>query len=364
MNYRRSLLLILSWVLIEGCAASKSNDSSTNSAQVCVGVDCQVGVSGKASYNIWLSTAGAGVAGTSALKDGTALCAVQNPSCDPDDATSCSNAAPTIGQGGTASGKSSPSAGSGVLLPSDFAPGGVAGNVASAIGASGIANALGGINLGGANFGGSNVSGSSGSPVVSSAGAVAVAMACRVQRDQVVTRTTCEPAGQGTLGAPCVSRANCAAGFACVEENGTAQCRPYCCRGVGSCPIGTFCDQRSTKELVTTNERLTVSVCMPGVDCRFDDYPCPTDKTCSCPSGKACGVVRSDGTTACVVPGSGTEGQPCPCAAQHVCSEAIGSCFKVCSLTSRELACTDGFCQASASLSSDWGLCVRSASLL
>lgn len=328
MKYSRSLFVISIWFVAQGCDASKAELAPAYSSG-CVGARCQPDPQNKEQYDILVGSAGAGVAGTTASSPSALppLCSVQNPTCDPDDASSCNHVVPSIGAGGASYGTSSAGATNG----SDDA----------------LAN-------GGTSFGGAT--GQAG---------VGVALACRIQRDILPTRATCEPAGSGKTGAPCLSRANCAAGLACVEENGTAQCRPYCCRGVGSCPNGTYCDQRSTKELVAATERLTVSVCLPAVECRFDDpYPCPPDRTCSCPVGKACGVVRPDGTTACVAPGVGTEGQPCPCAAGHVCSGTLGSCFKVCSLSSSDPGCVDGFCQSSESLSSNWGICVGPSSLL
>lgn len=326
----------------------------------CKGANCQTGGQGKNEYELTLGAAGAGIAGSSS-GGGSAvlasLCAVQNPGCDPDDATSCSYASPTVGQGGATS-NTLPGEGTGAQLPSDV--------ILASAGTAGDASELGGSAAVATSAGGRSGAGAAGKDAgTGGAGTGGARMACRVQRDQLVVRTTCEPAGTGTTGAPCANRANCAAGFACVEENGTAQCRAYCCRGVSSCPSGTFCDQRFTKELVTTNERLTVSVCMPAVDCRFDEpFPCPADRACSCPAGKACGVVRSNGATACVVPGAGVEGQSCPCAAQHVCSDTLGTCFKICSLTSSDPACSSGFCQSSSSLPAQWGICVNSASLL
>jgi hypothetical protein len=341
-------------MLAQGCSVAQSGSTALAGSSPCTSPKCQTGAQSKDDYAIVLAMAGAGAAGTTAVLEGASLptlCQVQKPSCDPDDATSCSNAAPVTGQGGAPGSLGSTDSASGSQARPSSAGGA---DSAGTGGTSEHASTSGQSNAGGYNAG-QTPGGTAG----------AIAMACRVQRDLLVTLTTCEPAGQGTLGAPCVGRSNCAAGFACVEENGTAQCRPYCCRGVSSCSAGTYCDLRPTKELVATAERPTVSVCMPGVDCRFDDpYPCPPDRTCSCPLGKACGVVRADGTTACVTPGTGTEGQSCPCAAGHVCSDALGSCLKVCSLASRDPTCGDGICQASASLPADWGICVSSAALL
>lgn len=315
---------MLVWVLAEGC--SNVGDSSTESPGNCIGPTCQSGTQRKYEYTVVVGAAGAGgtvtaeAAGSVARAPLPKLCSVQQPTCDPDSAVACG-------------------------LQSS-AEGGSAGDAAT---------------HGGAYSGGSLTL--SLDSVVAGSRADA---ACRIVRDGTQTLTRCEIAGKGTLGAPCVSDANCAAGFTCVEETGTAQCRPYCCRGADSCPAGTYCDLRPLKELQDSIERIWVSVCMPGASCRFDEpYPCPADKKCSCPAGKTCGAVRGDGTTACVVPGDGIEGSPCPCAANHVCADALGSCLKVCDLTSLDPSCgEDGICQTSTNLPFPWGLCVSSSALL
>jgi hypothetical protein len=347
-TYESFAFLVLLWVFAQGCEVSKSASESAVSGPDCVGPACQKGAQLKNTFALALAVAGAGMGGAvTSTASVLTLCGVQKPSCDPDDTGSCRNAVPPIGQGGASSVELAAGAGSidrNASSNADTADGNPKGD--SLVG------------------GGTGAGGSDGTGGASSA-AGAPAMACRIQRDLPVVLASCEPAGTGTLGAPCVSRANCAAGLACVEENGTAQCRPYCCRGVSSCPAGTYCDSRPTKELVATTERLSVSVCVHGVECRFDDpFPCLADRDCSCPTGKTCGLVRADGTTACITPGNGTEGQPCPCAAGHVCAETLGTCFKVCRLVSNAQACSAGFCQASANLASIWGICLSSDALL
>lgn len=328
MSRGLSYFVVSVW-LFAVCCGNVSTDA-TGASGDCIGPTCQAGTQNKTSYTMtgW-DTAGAGGraatglagAGADAIPALPKLCSVQSPTCDPDDVTACNS--PRARGGGGDSGTET----GGAAAVQGVIPAGAAG-----VEAAGRASSL----------------------------------ACRVGRYDAQPVTRCEPAGNGALGAPCVSDQNCAAGFSCVEESGTAQCRPYCCRGDDSCPTGTYCDVRPVKELEELIDRIWVSVCMPGASCRFDEpYSCPADRKCSCPAGKTCGAVRGDGTTACVTPGDGLEGEPCPCAANHVCADSLGSCLKVCDLTSREVSCGEqGICQNSTNLPYPWGICVSSSAFL
>ncbi|MBN1612130.1 MAG: hypothetical protein JW940_36195 [Polyangiaceae bacterium] len=189
---------------------------------------------------------------------------------------------------------------------------------------------------------------------------VGVALSCQVQAGPDGQRAVCASAGTGTSGSPCVSGADCAPGFACVEAAGTAQCRRYCCNDRESCDTGTYCAKRTLR--LDANAALapvTVPVCVTAVACPLlEPYPCPEDTTCFCPDKTACTVVRADGTTDCLPPGTGVEGDKCPCAAGHVCSQGTNTCLKICKLTVAEPQCTEGLCQRSKSLPDGYGLCV------
>jgi len=195
--------------------------------------------------------------------------------------------------------------------------------------------------------------------------AAAASSACQIARVDEVVRSSCESAGLGTRGAPCISAADCAAQHTCVEQSGTAQCRPYCCGDPELCPVGTYCAKRPKRELDVGTEELLVMACVPAEACRFDEpFPCDgTVTTCSCPLDKTCGLVRSDGTTACVTPGSGMAGQACPCAAGHVCSASTNTCLEVCSLSDPSACGDSGECQATVNLSREWGVCVTTLTL-
>ncbi len=197
------------------------------------------------------------------------------------------------------------------------------------------------------------------------AGATSV-KACQITRLDEVVRSSCENAGSGQLGAPCMSAADCAPQYTCVEQSGTAQCRPYCCSDPELCPVGTYCALRPKRELVAETTALQVMACVPAEACRFDEpFPCDSAvMTCSCPSDKTCGLVRADGTTACVTPGTGTQGQSCPCAAKHVCSASTNTCLEVCSLSDASACGETGECQSTVNLSREWGVCVTTVTLV
>ena len=106
-------------------------------------------------------------------------------------------------------------------------------------------------------------------------------------------------------------------------------------------------------------EPLAVPVCVQADNCKLDDaYPCdPTQAGgCTCPESKMCTVVRDDGTTSCVTPGSGRSGDACPCAPSYFCSQGVQTCVKVCK-TDRSTDCGTGRCQATAGFPTGFGLC-------
>ena len=161
----------------------------------------------------------------------------------------------------------------------------------------------------------------------------------------------CLPAGSGATGAPCVSSSDCAPGHACVGAV-SGQCRPYCCGDAEHCPDGTFCAERPQRDA-----DLVVPVCVKADNCNLaEPYPCPSGSQCTCEGETACMVVR-DKTTSCVVPGSGTEGQSCPCAWGYFCSKTNGKCSKLCTFSSNP-DCGAKTCTPVPYLPDGWGVCV------
>lgn len=180
------------------------------------------------------------------------------------------------------------------------------------------------------------------------------AFGCYVSSDDGKPVSECLPAGKGVTGSPCVAPSDCAAGFACVGLENAAQCRPYCCEDPESCPGGMFCTERQLAET-----ELHVPVCAPADNCNLaEQYPCPAGSNCTCEGDTACMVVREK-TTSCIVPGSGKEGDSCPCAWGHICSKAINECLKLCQTTSSTPDCGTAKCTPVSELPDGWGVCAQ-----
>lgn len=184
-------------------------------------------------------------------------------------------------------------------------------------------------------------------------------VACRVSATDDGPVRSCGLAGAGRDSDPCTSAADCAGGFACVSEGDAGICRPYCCSvGQDPCASGSYCGERTL-----VGSELEVPVCVRADNCSLSQpFPCENEAECQCQEGTACLVVRKDGTTTCAVPGNGLEGQECPCAWGHVCSQASGTCLKLCEtvvVDGDPPPCGDGICQAAANLPGSWGVCIE-----
>lgn len=177
---------------------------------------------------------------------------------------------------------------------------------------------------------------------------------CHVTNDDGTPSSQCLPSGAGKDGSPCAASNDCAPGFACVGIENAAQCRPYCCADPDACPPSSFCTERPLRD---SNGELEVPVCAPADNCNLaEQYPCPSGSTCTCPAETACMVVREQ-TTSCIQPGTGTEGDACPCAWGHVCSKANNKCLKLCQWTSSSPECGSQKCVSVAYLPDGWGVC-------
>jgi hypothetical protein len=196
------------------------------------------------------------------------------------------------------------------------------------------------------------------------------ALTCRIRSVSGPIVRVCELAGSGRAGAPCTMPTDCAVGLTCVAEGSVGLCRQYCCADPESCPSNTYCTTRSTVvsrdvDKGTWTFGSDVPVCTAAENCPLSDpYPCPEGQNCTCPATKACMIVRRQGLTACVKPGTGTQGQFCPCAAGFACSNTTFTCLKLCQLTSNVSSqaaasqCAAGnTCQASNDVPADWGVC-------
>ena len=166
---------------------------------------------------------------------------------------------------------------------------------------------------------------------------------------------SCGPVGTLPEGSPCLSTTDCAPGLGCVGF-GAGACRPYCCGDLEACAPGTYC---SPEPLVSVSANgpnggtdVLIPVCVLATQCTLLD-----DTTCT--DGLTCTIVRVDGTTSCVEPGSGLLGEHCPCAAGFVCATGIDQCMKLCKIGQPEGCPASYTCQGGAvTYPEGFGVCV------
>jgi hypothetical protein len=172
------------------------------------------------------------------------------------------------------------------------------------------------------------------------AGAAAVdSMGCRIHRETVDSfAPKCSAVNVDTAGgdgSACKAGTDCTAGFDCVVgENGTKQCRHYCCAGTckgreSQSGGATFCD---VQDLVDVNQK--APVCMPLKHCKLLG-------TGECSANESCAVVTENGDTGCVGVGEKQVGASCDtdhCAAGLTCLGTAGSraCFKLCKVSTSD----------------------------
>jgi hypothetical protein len=358
--------LVTSFALpLAGGCSSAGNDDNNGSGS---------GGSGGSSSNVAgtsVNMPNAGQPGAGSGSDVHPLCGTGT--CKPDDASACRNYEPPNSGGadqggapgsGGQSGQGGESAGQGGQAGQGAAAdGGVGGDGSGSAGAGNGGESPGGAGAGGigaggaaAGAGGGGGEGGLGEPIEPSQ------YSCQVVRQNNQPLRQCELAGTGKENAPCFSATDCSAGLACVTEGEVGRCLFYCCSLSGACGPGTYCaerQQRTASGNSTNAEPAPVPVCVPADACSLDeDYPCE-GKDCRCKPGTACMVVRN-GTTTCLEPGTGQQGDACPCAWNHLCSSATNECVKICHIdaTEDESDCGNQKCQASAELPPNFGVCV------
>lgn len=328
------------WLSAGGCASS--DDRATGSS----GQPTAGGSTGGTRSDPTIITpdptnvAGAMGEGLSPLCGGSSL---RGRSCLPDDVGACIDYDPPRGSSGAAGAATSELGSSGAGGAEGTAGANAGGNLPSG-GAGGAA---------GANDGGTGGDGHN-KPVPPAT------YSCQVARkDDQLTRI-CVRAGAGKATGLCRSATDCAPGLACVkegnEDNGGV-CRPYCCSKDTICGAQSYCGSRSLFDAARTDAP-RVPVCVPAHGCSLDEpFPCPSGD-CQCKGETACLVVRDDGTTACVTPGNGKDGEACPCAWNQVCSSVTKTCVRICRTDRSQKDCGEQKCQASAELPKNYGVCV------
>lgn len=141
----------------------------------------------------------------------------------------------------------------------------------------------------------------------------------------------CSPgAGTGKTGSACAQQDQCAPGYFCAE----AQCRKLCCGGDWS-GCDTPKEHCFTKLLYSDgmggSTDTGAMLCYPINTCNALD-----PASCTKP-GTVCQIVDGTGATACLAPGNGKTGDPCPCQGGFACvSEMAGvapTCHRLCGAT-------------------------------
>lgn len=176
---------------------------------------------------------------------------------------------------------------------------------------------------------------------------------CQIVPDTIGAKAECLPPGTLQEGEPCEKAANCAPSLGCVRMGSdVAVCRPYCCGNLEACATGSYCSLGAMADDIFHDKPLHVPVCVPATPCT------PLDDT-TCPAGRTCTLVRADGTTSCVDPGPGKDGDACPCAAGQVCVISTNTCRALCHVGGGD--CLNGmFCQGGSEGFPDGiGVCVK-----
>jgi hypothetical protein len=177
-------------------------------------------------------------------------------------------------------------------------------------------------------------------------------LACQLIADGGQVEAKCGMSGTTAEGDPCNQATDCAAGLGCGATKQTGVCRQYCCDDPESCPAKTtYC---APAKMAESAEQ--VPLCVPVKQCQL------LADAAWCDAGQTCTIVRNDGTTSCVTPGDHVEGEACPCAAGYMCSNATGTCLKLCHLDGTE--CGTGTCQGgTAPYPPDIGVCVPQSAI-
>jgi hypothetical protein len=160
--------------------------------------------------------------------------------------------------------------------------------------------------------------------------------ACQLVPNNGALEAKCGIAGTAVDGQPCTAQTPCAAGFGCIGTGSASICRQYCCDDLEACAQDTYCDIAPVVDV-----QLPVPVCVPATNCELlNDATCPTGLTCA--------IVRQDGTTSCIVPGTGVAHDPCPCAPGYTCSPTDHTCLQLCHTSIAGECGPNGSCQGGA----------------
>ncbi|HXK17463.1 MAG TPA: hypothetical protein VNG33_06665 [Polyangiaceae bacterium] len=354
-----ALIIGLTWMVTGACSSSGADNAPSSNGGV------SVGTSGTASGGQTVVDTGGSSNGGGIADNINPLCGVSigAGTCVPDQETACRDYVPMVGGAGGAGGANPIEEAGGMAGVAGISGGGAPQGGAPQGGAqqAGAPNMAG---AGGAGHAGAGTAGEGGVAGESGAGnspAGSPHYSCQVARQNNQAIRQCVLAGTGTANAPCFSAADCAPTFACVSDGDAGRCLRYCCKPDTDCHGGTYCAERPLLKAAldaSNAEPPHVPVCVPADNCSLEEpFPCPKGD-CRCTGDTACMVVRDDGTTTCITPGTGQAGEACPCAWNHVCSSVTHQCVKICNTDPTKSDCGQQKCQASSELPPNFGVCV------
>jgi hypothetical protein len=172
----------------------------------------------------------------------------------------------------------------------------------------------------------------------------------------------CGASGRQGIDAACTSSLDCAPGLGCVGTVQSGRCLPFCCEvGDNTCQSGSYCVERPLRsEAYGDAEGPAVPVCERADNCSLSEPEDCTGSHCICRDNTVCMAVRNDGTTACLVPGEGGTGDPCPCKYGFHCTQSTETptCVRTCELEKKGDVCGDGVCQSTPVMPMGYGICV------
>lgn len=132
----------------------------------------------------------------------------------------------------------------------------------------------------------------------------------------------CQPAGSAAEGESCQEWDDCGTELICVEN----VCRRFCCGDATQGDWSVCADGQSCYRtlLVSVDGEPTTT----GASLCFPTDECDVLAEGACSAGRACQLIDSRGRSACVQPGDGGLGDPCPCVEGFLC--VGGACRRLC----------------------------------
>lgn len=364
-NHRSWILALLVAGNVAACAALEAADGTLGTGGA--GAGGSGGNGGSGGVIDYDASTGSGATGGYAMLCGRGSCDVAATmavtTCDPGDETG------GAGGGGGGSGTAAGTGGAGTGGASSGSGGAGSGASTGGAGTGGAGAGTGGAGTGGAETGGAGGSdpagtGGAGTGGIGTGGTGGyippeTTVECKLIVSDGAVQRGCVASGDYPELSPCNTAADCGPGLGCVlaADQSTGVCRSYCCGDIEACAAHTYCAPQAMTEAADPN--VQIPVCIDADDCTLLEEG-------QCGAGLVCAVVRADGTTACVPPGPGKQGETCPCALGFTCSKLVDECREICHTDPDKAAleCDTGYkCQGNSSLPDGFGVCISTNEL-